>query len=172
MGETEEKNYYELLGVSRNASTHEIKTAFKELARVFHPDSRFFDEIVGDQKRLEENQLFHLITDAYNTLIDHDKRTTYDEGLPPEIRTWSEPAKDAVAKELNRAMDGESRHTEVSARGVFGRVEPADEDNQAVVKGVLEMGDDLGLLDRVKYHLSGLLDRFLHRGGGFESQGR
>ena len=41
------KNFYELLGVPRDASKAQIKDAYKDVARVFHPDSNFYDEIIS-----------------------------------------------------------------------------------------------------------------------------
>jgi len=66
-----EKDYYNILGVSRNASEKEIKQAFRRLARKYHPDVN-----PGD-KSAEER--FKQISEAYEVLSDKDKRKKYDQ---------------------------------------------------------------------------------------------
>ncbi|HXK59724.1 MAG TPA: molecular chaperone DnaJ [Acidobacteriota bacterium] len=64
------RDYYEVLGVKRNASEGEIKKAYRRLARKYHPDVN-----PGD-KHAEER--FKEIQEAYNVLSDPEKRKTYD----------------------------------------------------------------------------------------------
>ena len=64
------KDYYETLGVKRNAEEKEIKAAYRKLAREFHPDAN-----PGD-KNAEEK--FKEISEAYEVLKDADKRRKYD----------------------------------------------------------------------------------------------
>jgi molecular chaperone DnaJ len=61
------KDYYELLGVSKNASEDEIKKAFRKLAHQYHPDKQG-----GDEKKFKE------INEAYQVLSDKQKRAHYD----------------------------------------------------------------------------------------------
>jgi curved DNA-binding protein len=65
------KDYYESLGVPRNASDADIKKAFRKLAREYHPD------VAKDKKRAEEK--FKEINEAYEVLGDPAKRKKYDE---------------------------------------------------------------------------------------------
>ena len=64
------KDYYEILGVSREASQEEIKKAYRKLARKYHPDVNPEDE------KAEEK--FKEIQEAYEVLGDEEKRTRYD----------------------------------------------------------------------------------------------
>src|SRR2546429_9031174 len=64
------KDYYKTLGVSRDASSDDIKKAFRKLARKYHPDVN-----PGDTKA--ENR-FKEINEAYEVLSDPEKRKKYD----------------------------------------------------------------------------------------------
>lgn len=65
------KNFYEILGVSKNASQDEIKKAYRKLALQYHPDKN-----KGD-KAAEKH--FREINSAYETLSDQQKRSYYDQ---------------------------------------------------------------------------------------------
>ena len=63
------RDYYETLGVSRDASDEEIRRAYRKLAREYHPD-------VNKQQGAEDR--FKEISEAYEVLRDPDKRQRYD----------------------------------------------------------------------------------------------
>lgn len=64
------KDYYKILGVSRNVTADELKKAYKKLAFKYHPDKN-----PGDKKAEER---FKDISEAYAVLSDADKRAQYD----------------------------------------------------------------------------------------------
>lgn len=64
------RDYYEVLGVGREASQAEVKKAFRKLARKFHPD------VAEDKASAEEK--FKEINEAYEVLSDPEKRKKYD----------------------------------------------------------------------------------------------
>src|SRR4051812_5108103 len=66
---TTNRDYYEVLGISRAASPEEIKQAFRKLARQYHPD-------VSKEDNAEEQ--FKEINEAYSVLSDQEKRARYD----------------------------------------------------------------------------------------------
>ena len=67
-----QRDFYEVLGVSKSASQDEIKKTYRELARKWHPDRN------PDDEQAEER--FKEIQQAYAVLSDPDKRKQYDQG--------------------------------------------------------------------------------------------
>ena len=71
--DSSQKDYYEILGVSKDATPEEIRKAYKKLAIKWHPDKH-----VDDKKEAEEK--FKEIAGAYSVLSDPEKKREYDTG--------------------------------------------------------------------------------------------
>ncbi len=63
------RDYYEVLGIKKGASKDEIKSAYRKLAKVYHPDNKE----TGDEAKFKEVQ------EAYDILYDDNKRAAYDQ---------------------------------------------------------------------------------------------
>lgn len=85
------RDYYEVLGIARNASGDEIKQAYRRLAKKHHPD-------LNPEKRKEAEEKFKEISEAYEILMDPEKKRLYDqfghEGVSQTFRsggfTWDD----------------------------------------------------------------------------------
>jgi curved DNA-binding protein len=88
------RDYYETLGVAKTASEDEIRSAFRKLARKYHPD------VAKDKKSAEEK--FKQINEAYEVLSDPEKRRKYDElGA-----NWNQPGGFQPPPQWGRAQPG------------------------------------------------------------------
>lgn len=87
------KNYYQILGVSQTASLDEIKSAYRKLARQYHPDVA---------KTADAEKTFKEINKAYEVLSDSLKRADYDQFLQKETYVKTEKAKEEVV--LDRSL--------------------------------------------------------------------
>ncbi|XP_073039277.1 chaperone protein dnaJ 20, chloroplastic-like [Primulina eburnea] len=66
------ETHYQLLGIAENGTVLEIKRAYKELARKYHPD------VSAPERREEHTRRFILVREAYQTLSDPQTRALYD----------------------------------------------------------------------------------------------
>ena len=87
-----QRDYYEVLGVARNASEQEIKSAYRKLALKHHPDRN-----PGDKDAEEK---FKEAAEAYGVLGDADKRARYDRLRPR--RAWAAPPERLRPDDLRR----------------------------------------------------------------------
>ena len=67
----DKRDYYEVMGIPKNASDDEIKKAFRKLAKQYHPDLN-----PGNK---EAEAKFKEVNEAYEVLSDKDKKARYDQ---------------------------------------------------------------------------------------------
>ena len=68
------KNHYEVLGIDPSASEEEIKTAYRKLARAYHPD-------LNPKRKITATHRFKRLQEAYSVLSDPISRQQYDQSL-------------------------------------------------------------------------------------------
>ncbi len=123
----DQKNYYELLGVERDASRDDIARAYRNMAQIFHPDSNFFTDIIEDSVDDKHVSIFDRITRAYQTLLDEAKRAAYDKTLlNGTLKDWD--FADPLAKRAPKPVQ----------RGSFGSVSSANSAPNAAQEQDLE----------------------------------
>jgi len=89
------KDYYAILGVPKNAAQKDIKSAYRKLARKWHPDA-------NPQNTKEAEEKFKEISEAYEVLGDAEKRKKYDL-LGPD---WQQAARQAEQQRRYRTSAG------------------------------------------------------------------
>src|ERR1700693_4099583 len=89
------KDYYQVLGVAKNASEKDIKSAYRRLARKWHPDA-------NPKNPKEAEEKFKEIAEAYEVLGDPEKRKKYD-ALGAD---WQRASEQAAAQRRYRAQSG------------------------------------------------------------------
>ena len=100
------RDYYECLSVTKNASEKEIKSAYRRLAKKYHPDTN-----PGDQ---QAEQRFKEVTEAYNVLSDKEKRKLYDRfGMAAFDGSMGDPS----YGEAFGGSDGRDRYGDGSGNG-------------------------------------------------------
>lgn len=104
-------NYYELLGVAKDATEQDIKKAYRKLAVQYHPDKN------GPETRAEAEKKFKEISEAYEVLIDPQRRAQYDAG------GMSAPDSNFDPFSVFNSFFGFKRQPRQQARNVVAKVE-------------------------------------------------
>jgi molecular chaperone DnaJ len=123
------KDYYRILGVARNADEKAIKSAYRKLARKYHPDVA---------KGKDAGERFREVTEAYEVLSDPEKRRRYDT-LGPDWQRYAQPTPGAQPggtrveyrdggdfSEFFRTIFGDLGGSRVGRPGAGGRVDIED----------------------------------------------
>lgn len=114
------RDYYEVLGVARSASTDEIKKAYRRLARKYHPDLNKSDPAAETK--------FKEVQEAYDLLADAKKRTAYDQFGHAGVNSAAAAEAAAAAATAGRGTGGfrYSTSTPGGATVDFGQVDLSD----------------------------------------------
>ena len=91
------KDYFKILGISRNATEKEIKSAFRKLARQFHPDLHPHDEKAESE--------FKEINEAYEILSDEDKKKSYEQFLSYWFKNRDGKSRDFYGENNDKRFD-------------------------------------------------------------------
>ena len=98
------RDYYQILGINRNATAAEIKKAYRKLALKYHPDRNSESE----QSKKVAQRKFQDVSDAYSVLSDPKKKEMFDQGidpLNPETASGAGPA-GAEGPQMNMHFSG------------------------------------------------------------------
>lgn len=113
--------YYEILGVSPQATSAEVRSAYLKIARERHPD-RFPDP----QEKAQAQEFFKDATAAFNTLSNERNRREYDQDLEkPKLSTPEEIARDAYARGV-KMLEAKDYHEAVQLLRTAAELAPQD----------------------------------------------
>jgi curved DNA-binding protein CbpA len=94
---TQPKDYYQILGITPDATLTQIKSAYRKLAKKYHPDMN---------KASDAAERFREITEAYDTLTDPDRRARYDRLYGTATGTGSSGTRNTSSGSKTRAGSG------------------------------------------------------------------
>ena len=129
------KNYYEILGVKRNAPLDEIKRSYKKMGLKYHPKAN-----PGDK---DAESRFLEISEAYNHLSDFTKRNIYDVGLSGEIKS---NVAHNIYRDSKALRENEQRHLQ--------NIHPTTEYAESVTESHFTQKTPQGVTGKAIFHKS------------------
>lgn len=127
------RDYYELLGVGRNASADEIKKAYRKLAMKYHPDRN------PDNK--EAAEMFKEISEAYEVLSDPAKKERYDQFGHDGVKSDFGPGGFDFSRDFTHMSDLQDLLGGLFGNGMFGDIFAGQ--RRRPRSGGSQRGDDL-----------------------------
>lgn len=104
------RNYYQVLGIASNAADAEIKKAYRRLAFQYHPD---YNHNADAEEKFKE------VTEAYEVLINHEKRAVYDAQQAQFAQATYRPHKQPAPVKVNQ-----EKRSETFIRVIFDKTSP------------------------------------------------
>lgn len=101
------KNYYEILGLGKNASTDDVKRAYRKKAMLYHPDKN------GDHNA---NELFIEVSEAYEILSNENNRKQYDQLYEPNFTSSSVPIHGTKQNDFDQIVNESRMKAEAYAK--------------------------------------------------------
>jgi len=123
MPKLEELTYYEILDIPINASTFEIRQAYKEALSIYGPDSLISYSFFGEKER---EQILHRIEDAFATLIHKERREQYDKRLVKEQKVDPSQLVKDKRKKPTPLFPATSRGQAVASQMIRQRIKEID----------------------------------------------
>ncbi len=112
---TKKRDYYELLGVQRDASADDIKKAYRKMAMKYHPDRN-----AGDEQAAE---MFKEVSEAYEVLSDQTKRQRYDQFGHDGVKSAFGPGGFDFGRDFSHSADFQDIFSSLfSGGGIFGDI--------------------------------------------------
>lgn len=124
LGRWAAKDYYSILGVPRNASIKDIKKAYIDLAKKYHPDANPGNTTAA--------QKFQEIADAYSVLSSKEERAKYDSS---QVDDQYAEGFDGVRRSSTNYSQYETFHSSVDPEELFRKIFGTDFRNEFVNKG-------------------------------------
>jgi len=111
-----DKDYYKILGIDFSADKKEIKSAYRSLARKYHPDTNQGNKLSEDK--------FKEIGEAYSVLSDETRKAQYDllKGISPKKANTSEQAKKQASEAYSEQKKSAEKSTRETEKRPFGDV--------------------------------------------------
>ena len=131
-------DFYKILNIPANADKSEIKKAFKELAKQYHPDN--LDKNVSSEEYEKSVNTFKRINKIYQILMDDEKRKKYDQKYQ-QYMSQQETSKKAVIIDLQDWKEGNKRPRTGTIDNLYSRVMHSNNNKMDEYEGYQDIKD-------------------------------